>query len=319
MPPLDPAILARHHRRNRLQTVLVLAGIGAWMTLVGWVIAGPQGVVWALAGTVVVLLLQPVRSAVVLRALFGARPLSFDEAPGLTRLVDGLSDRAGLERAPPLLFIPRPELVALSTGTGDDVAIALSAGLVDMLPARELAAVLAHEISHLRHGDLRILRLAEAAGRLTRFLALFGLLSVMLYLPAAALMGGGVPSVVPLLLLVVAPVASDLLTLKLSRTREFDADAGAAELTGDPAGLMMALRRIDRLQGGGWERLLHGPAWLALIRTHPTTAERLQRLDDLAPPQSDPVWTVSAEALLLPGLYQVGGAARRRWPRGPWG
>ncbi len=62
MTRLDPAILARHHRRNRLQTIGVLAGIGAWMALVGWLLAGVPGVVWALAGTGLLLLIQPVRS-----------------------------------------------------------------------------------------------------------------------------------------------------------------------------------------------------------------------------------------------------------------
>ena len=317
MARLDPVILARHHRRNRLQTVLVLAGIGGWMALVGWLIAGAEGVVWALAGTGLLLLIQPVRSPLVLRAMFGARPLASAEAPGLSRLVSGLAERAGLARVPPLLLIPRNEVVALSSGTGPDAVIAVSGGLVVELPPRELAAVLAHEISHLRHGDLRILRLAEAASRLTRFLALFGLLSAVLYLPAALALGVGTPPAQVLLLLLAAPAASDLLTLKLSRTREFDADFGAAELTGDPEGLILALRHIERLQGNGWESLVRGPSWLGLIRTHPTTAQRLARLNELAPP-ARPGWTLPVEVLMLPGLRPPAGERRRR-PRGPWG
>ncbi len=318
MTRLDPAILARHHRRNRLQTIGVLAGIGAWMALVGWLLAGVPGVVWALAGTGLLLLIQPVRSPLVLRAMFGARLLNPAEAPGLSRLVAGLADRAGLSRVPPLMLIPRSEMVALSIGNGSDAVVAVSGGLVAELPPRELAAVLAHEISHLRHGDLRILRLAEAAGRLTRFLALFGVLSTVLYLPAALALGVGTPPPLALLLLVAAPAASDLLTLKLSRTREFEADFGAAELTGDPEGLILALRHIERLQGNGWESLMRGPSWLALIRTHPTTAQRLARLEELAPPPR-PNWTLPTDVLLLPGLHRPAARERRRWPRGPWG
>ncbi|MDA8231428.1 MAG: zinc metalloprotease HtpX [Magnetospirillum sp.] len=309
MAPLDRAAISRHRHRNRLQSILILVGICGWMALVGWLTAGAEGVVWALLGTLALLLFQPVRSTVLLRALFGAVPLSPTTAPGLFALMRGLAERAGLEQVPSVLYIPRAELVALSTGTGSDAAIAVSGGLVDALPSRELAAVLAHEVSHHRHGDLRILRLADAAGRLTRFLSLFGLLSLAIFLPAT--MAGIKLPLLPLLLLAVAPIATDLLTLELSRTREFAADASAAEITGDAEGLMLALRRIDVLQGGGWERLGRPPSWLRLFRTHPTTAERLARLEELAP---EPDYG----RLPLPGplLPDFSGYdfSRRRWP-----
>jgi heat shock protein HtpX len=124
-----------------------------------------------------------------------------------------------------------------------------------------------------------------------------------------------------------APLAIDLMTFKLSRTREFEADFGAAELTGDPQGLMLALERIESRQGGLWERLvwLPGwlpqrlPSWLSLIRTHPTTAERLARLAELAPlPAVPPLWQ-ALPVLLIPGALPE---LRRRPPGrfgGPWG
>lgn len=313
MAELDRAALARHRRRNRTESLLILAGIGAWMALAGWLVFGGQGVVWAALGAVVLVLLQPVRSTTLLRALYGAVPLAPAEAPGLFALVRELSGRADLERVPPLLYIPRPELIALSTGWGRDAAIALSDGMLRTLPGRELAAVIAHETSHLRTRDLKLLRLAEAAGRLTRFAALFGLLTITFYLPAATMTGAGVP-LLPLLLLVAAPMVSDLMMLKLSRTREFAADAGAAELTGDPGGLMAALRRIDTVQEGGWERLRGAPGWLRLIRTHPTTEERLERLRELVP-RPTPAWLAIPEVLLLPHLFGLPPAPRWWWPR----
>lgn len=315
MTGLDRATLDRHHRRNQLESLLILAGIGAWMAVVGWLVFGGSGILWAALGAVALLLLQPVRSTTLLRALYGAVPLSPAEAPGLFALARELARRAGLERVPPLLYIPRPELIALSTGWGRDAAIALSDGMLRTLPGRELAGVMAHETSHLRTRDLRLLRLAEAAGRLTRFVSLFGLLAIAFYLPAAAAMGAEVP-LLPLLLLVAAPMVSDLMMLKLSRTREFAADAGAAELTGDPAGLMAALRRIDALQEGGWERLLRAPTprWLRLIRTHPTTEERLARLRELAP-RPTPTWLSIPETLLMPHLFGLPPAPRWWWPR----
>lgn len=312
MVRLDAAALARHHRRNQVESLLILAGIGAWMALAGWLVFGEEGILWAALGAVVLLVVQPVRSTTLLRALYGAVPLSPAEAPGLHALARELTRRAGLDRVPPLLYIPRRELIALSTGWGRDTAIALSDGMLRTLPGRELAAVMAHEISHLRARDIRILRLAEAAGRLTRMVSMFGLLLIAFYLPAAAMMGAEMPYGA-LLLLVVAPVVSDLMMLKLSRTREFAADAGAAELTGDPAGLIAALERIEALQGGIWERLSRAPAWLRLIRTHPTTEERIARLRELAP-RPAPTW-VLVPGTLLPEMFGLPPASRWWWPR----
>lgn len=307
--PLDAAALARQHRRNHVRSLLILAGIGAWMALVGWLVAGGMGIVWAVVGTVVVVLVQPVRSTTLLRALYGAVPLSATQAPDLYAVMAELARRSGLRRVPPLLYIPRREMIALSTGWGRDSTVALSDGMLRGLPGRELVAVLAHEISHLRAGDLKLLRLAEAAGRLTRTLALAGLVLMALYLPSIEALGG-VP-LLPLALLVVAPIVSDLLALTLSRTREFEADAGAAELTGDAGALIAALRRIDALQEGGWERLRRGPGWLRLIRTHPTTDERVARLRELAP-STPPRWLVLPE-VLVPSALAVPRLVRRWW------
>ncbi|MGE5506679.1 MAG: zinc metalloprotease HtpX [Actinomycetota bacterium] len=298
MTRLDATALARHRRRNFVQSALVLAGIAGLTALAGWLVADTDGIAWAVFGVGLILLLQPASSPVMLRALWGAVPLSPAAAPGLSGLVAELSRRADLERPPQLHYIPRGEIIALSTGWGRTATLAVSRGLLDAMTPREVAAVLAHEVSHLRHGDLQVLRLAEAAGRLTRMLALFGLLMVALYLPAALAMGAGVP-VLPVLLLVAAPPLSDLMLLKLSRTREFAADAGAAQLTGDPVGLMLALERLDRLQGGDWERVLAGRfRWLTLVRTHPGTDERLARLAELAPAPR-PAW-IAFPDLLLP-------------------
>lgn len=300
---LDASALIRQQRRNRLRSLALLGGLAGWMALVGWLVAGDLGILWAAGGTMLLLLVQPVRSTTVLRALYGARPLVPLQAPDLHEVVAELARRAGLERVPRLLLIPRPHLIALSTGWGRDGAVALSEGMLRAFGGRELVAVLAHEISHLQAGDLRLLRLAEAAGRLTRTLALAGLVLTALYLPELEAMGG-VP-LLPLLLLVAAPVVSDLLTLTLSRTREFDADAGAAALTGDPEALASALARLEVIQGGGWENLRRRPplpGWLRLVRTHPTTAERVARLRELAPPHP-PRWLVLPQ--VLPAMEAV--------------
>lgn len=315
MVPPNAAALARHHRHNRLLSLMVMAGICGWMALIGWLVAGLEGIVWAAAGTGLMLLVQPVRSTTLLKAVYGAVPLTPATAPDMYGVMRALAERAGLPRVPALLYIPRPELIALSTGWGRDGAIALSEGMVRILPGRELAAVLAHETSHLRTGDLKLLRVAEAAGRLTRLLSLAGLILMAMYLPAIGAMGGEAP-LLAVLLLVMAPLVSDLLTLKLSRTREFDADAGAVELTGDPAALMAALERIEALQhDGDWERLTRGGGlrWLRLIRTHPTIGERLARLRELAPPPSARWLNLQPDTVLVPTSFGLVPLTRWHW------
>lgn len=310
---VDRQVLSRHHRHNHLRSALLLGGIVGWMALVGWLVAGDVGILWAAGGTAVLMLAQPVRSTTLLRALYGAVPLGPSQAPDLFAATAELARRAELPRVPQILYIPRPEMIALSTGWGSDSAVALSDGMLRRMGARELVAVLAHEISHLRAGDLRLLRLAEAAGRLTRALAFAGLLLTAFYLPGMTDGGDEVPWLA-ILAVVVAPLVADLLTLTLSRTREFEADSGAAELTGDPGALISALMRLDTVQGDGWERLRRqsAPAWLRLIRTHPTTAERVARLAELAPPRPRP-WLVLPDILLPSDV--AGTPVVRRWWR----
>lgn len=273
-PSLDHANLETQRRRNRRDSVLIMAGILGLMALAGWLVAGEVGVLWSFLATGVGMMLHPRASAAVLRRLWRAVPLPPEVAPELWTMVAELSRRAGLERVPPLYFIPHPAILALSSGWGRQAAIAVSDGLLLGLPPREVAAVLAHEISHIRAGDLKILRLAEAAGRLTHTVAAATLILLVLVLPEAQELGAA-PSPWSFLPIMAAPLICDLLTLKLSRTREFAADAGAAELTGDPGALMAALSRLHQ----GWESRR-----LSLIRTHPTTGERLARLAELAPP-----------------------------------
>lgn len=275
---LDRRSLDDQLRRNRRDTALVLAGIATLTSLAGWLLAGWLGVVLALAGAALALALSPRNSVAMLRALYRARPLPPEVAPGLWRLHAELCRRAGLESVPPLLHIPSGAVLALSTGWGRHCVIAVSEGALAAFPPDELAGVLAHEIAHLRAGDLRLLRLADAAGRLTHALATGTLLLLLFALPEMA-EAGATLDLLPVTALVLAPIGCDLLRLGLSRTREFAADAGAAELCGSPAGLIAALARLD---GGGWYREAGG--WLRLIRTHPTTAERIARLHDLAPP-----------------------------------
>lgn len=280
---------ARHRWLNRLQTallVLTLLGIAA---VAGSLLLGDGGLWLALAAAGFTLLLEPAAASGLTLRLYGARPLYPDEAPDLWAVLRELAARAGLPAVPVPHYVPSGVVNAFATGSKHHAAIALTDGLLRSLTPRELTGVLGHEIAHIANEDLRVMGLADSISRLTHLLALLGQLAIVLSLPALSL---GVTEVnwPALLLLAVAPQLALLAQLGLSRVREFDADRLAAELTGDPHGLASALAKIERVSRSWRAWLLPGwgnpePSWL---RTHPATAERIERLLELAPPPAMP-------------------------------
>ncbi len=280
---------ARHRWLNRLQTallVLTLLGIAA---VAGSLLLGDGGLWLALAAAGFTLLLEPAAASGLTLRLYGARPLHPDEAPDLWAVLRELAARAGLPAVPVPHYVPSGVVNAFATGSKHHAAIALTDGLLRSLTPRELTGVLGHEIAHIANEDLRVMGLADSISRLTHLLALLGQLAIVLSLPTLLL---GVTEVnwPALLLLAVAPQLALLAQLGLSRVREFDADRLAAELTGDPHGLASALAKIERVSRSWRAWLLPGwgnpePSWL---RTHPATAERIERLLELAPPPAMP-------------------------------
>lgn len=280
---------ARHRWLNRLQTALLVLTLPGIAAVAGSLLLGDGGLWLALAAAGFTLLLEPAAASGLTLRLYGARPLHPDEAPDLWAVLRELAARAGLPAVPVPHYVPSGVVNAFATGSKHHAAIALTDGLLRSLTPRELTGVLGHEIAHIANEDLRVMGLADSISRLTHLLALLGQLAIVLSLPALLL---GVTEVnwPALLLLAVAPQLALLAQLGLSRVREFDADRLAAELTGDPHGLASALAKIERVSRSWRAWLLPGwgnpePSWL---RTHPATAERIERLLELAPPPAMP-------------------------------
>lgn len=256
---------ARHRWHNRLQTVLLVLTLLGIAAVAGSLLLGDGGLWLALAAAGFTLLLEPAAASGLTLRLYGARPLHPDEAPDLWAVLRELAARAGLPTVPVPHYVPSGVVNAFATGSKHHAAIALTDGLLRSLTPRELTGVLGHEIAHIANEDLRVMGLADSISRLTHLLALLGQLAV-------------------------APQLALLAQLGLSRVREFDADRLAAELTGDPHGLASALAKIERVSRSWRAWLLPGwgnpePSWL---RTHPATAERIERLLELAPPPAMP-------------------------------
>ncbi len=273
--------LRSHRWRNLMHSVLLLGAMVLLLASIGRLFFGAAGIFLAVAAVAALFTLGRVSPRWVLR-LHRARPLHPHQAPGLHRLVGDLAGRARLHAAPDLYLVPSPALNAFAAGKASESAIGVSQGLLASLDRRQLAGVLAHEISHIRHHDLWVMGLAQLLGSMTRNLSLFGQLMLLLAAPALVLGGYQVPWAA-LMLVIAAPTVSALLQLALSRTREFEADLGATRLTGDPLGLASALDRLEAHQGGWWRVFFPAPRRreTTLLDSHPATAERIARLRSL--------------------------------------
>jgi len=211
------------------------------------------------------------------------------EAPGLTEAVGDMARRAGLSAPPAIYLVPLPVPQAFATFSGGRAAIGVSPSLLRTLTPKEVLGVLAHELSHVEHRDLWVMRLAETVRRLTRTMSTVGMLMLFFSLPMMWLAGIEVP-LSAVVLLVAAPWAVGMLSLALSRSRELDADVGAVRLTSEPLALASALRKIESMSRPWWAGFLamEVPLWL---RTHPSTEERVKRLEamvDAGRPLSEP-------------------------------
>lgn len=281
---MNPDRVTAHKLNNLLQSIMLLAGMAALLGLLGWLLAGIKGVIWAAIIGVVCLLVSPRASPRLVFKLSGARPLSVAEAPALYALVKSLALRARLPTLPQLYYIPTQAMNAFTVGNRQQAMIAVTDGLLRGLTRRELAGVLAHEVSHVDNNDMWVMTLADTVNRLTSLFSLFGQLLFFINLPLV-LFGKSGFSWLAILLLVFAPTLSVLLQLALSRTREFDADLGAAQITHDPLGLASALKKLHNYHSGSLRRVLMPGRPIpdpSMLRTHPKLEERIRRLVSLA-------------------------------------
>src|SRR5262245_27887239 len=269
-------------RRNRLlnavHTWLLAGGASLLLAVTGWTFAGTIGIIYAVIfGSISMWAVRRVSPRLVL-SMYKAREVSVAEFPTGVRILAELARRAGLPAVPRLHIIPSKLMNAFAVGRREQSAIAVTDTLARTLTPRELAGVLAHEVSHIAHEDVKVMALADMVSRFTSVMSTVGLITLFLnigsYVRGA---GGGVPWLAVIVLLA-APTVGGLIQMALSRAREFDADLGAAMLTGDPDGLAAALARLKRVQGRLWETIfLPGGRTPdpSVLRTHPLTRDRI--------------------------------------------
>ena len=288
---IDREIWHRHALVNRLQSLLLLMVMAGFLSLLGWLLWGGEGIFWLLLLGLVLLSFNPVASPWLIMRMYRATPLAQVQAPTLHSGLQELARRAGFVRTPKLFYVPSSTATAFTVGGRNDAAIAVTDGLLRILEMREIVGVLAHEVSHVRSNDMWVMGMADLFSRMTSLLSLLGKFFLLLSLPLVLVSDASI-NWLAILLLILAPNLSALAQLGLSRTREYHADLSAAGLTGDPEGLASALTRIEQRSGSFLERLFLPGRRIpepSLLRTHPPTEERVRRLLALRPPVTEPL------------------------------
>ena len=276
---------------NWLKTAILMAGILALFAAVGGAIGGAQGMLIALLlGAGMNFFAYWFSDKMVLR-MYNAQEVDEASSPYLYNMVKELAQRAQIPM-PRVYIIDEAQPNAFATGRNPDhAAVAATTGILRMLSARELRGVMAHELSHVKHRDILISTISATIAGAISSLAQFGMLF------GGSRDGERANPIASLIVMILAPIAAMLIQMAISRAREFEADRGGAEVSGDPNALADALAKIDAYARGIPMQTaeahpetaqmmimnpLSGGGLRGLFSTHPATEERIGRLRAMA-------------------------------------
>ena len=277
---------------NLMKTAILMAAITALFMAIGSLLGGRQGMMLALLIALGMNFFSYWFSDKLVLKMCNARQVDETSAPQFYAMVRELAQRAGLPM-PKVYLIDEDAPNAFATGRNPEhAAVAATTGIIRSLSERELRGVMAHELAHVKHRDILLstisATMAGAIGMLANFGMLFG---------GRGSDGRPANPFVGILVAILAPLAAGLIQMAISRAREFEADRGGAEISGDPAALASALDKIHRIAQGivlpAAERhpetaqmMIMNPlsagGLRGLFSTHPSTEERVARLMAMA-------------------------------------
>ena len=278
---------------NLMKTAVLMAAITALFMAIGSVLGGRSGMMLALIVALGMNFFSYWFSDQLVLKMYNAQEVDETSAPQFYRMVRELAQRAQLPM-PKVYLIEEEAPNAFATGRNPEhAAVAATTGILRVLTERELRGVMAHELAHVRHRDILIstvsATMAGAISMLANFAMLFG---------GRNSEGRSTNPIVAMLVMLLAPIAAGLIQMAISRAREFEADRGGAEISGEPQALASALQKIHRIaQGIALETTERHPETAqmmivnplsagglrGLFSTHPSTEERVQRLLAMVP------------------------------------
>lgn len=321
---------------NFMRTAMLLAAMTAIFMGVGYLVGGTGGMVFAFVIAAAMNLFTYWNADKMVLRMNNAREVDARTAPEFYQMVEGLSRRAGLPM-PKVYVIENPQPNAFATGRNpENAAVAATTGLLRSLSREEIAAVMAHELGHVKNRDTLTMTITATIAGAVSMLANFALF-----------FGGGsrdnnnpLGAVGVIVAALVAPLAAMLVQMAVSRTREYSADRAAAEITGEPSWLASALAKIQngarQIPNEAAERNpamaplfiinpLSGARMDNLFSTHPSTENRIAALRAMqsefgSGPRGETPSAPSASGgprVAVPRVGRTRPAFDR--PRGPWG
>jgi heat shock protein HtpX len=278
---------------NLMKTAILMAAITALFMAIGSLLGGRQGMMLALVFALGMNFFSYWFSDKLVLKMYNAQEVDESSAPQFYRMVRELAQKAQLPM-PRVYVINEDAPNAFATGRNPEhAAVAATTGIMRALTERELRGVMAHELTHVKHRDILIstvsATMAGAISMLANFAMFFG---------GRNSEGRSTNPIVGILVMLLAPIAASLIQMAISRAREFEADRGGAELSGEPQALASALQKIQRYaQGITMEPAERHPETAqmmivnplsagglrGLFSTHPSTEERVERLLAMAP------------------------------------
>jgi heat shock protein HtpX len=276
---------------NTFKTALLLTALTLCLMLLGEHYGGRNGMILAFAFAAAMNFFSYFYSDKLALAMYRAQPATREQLPRVYQVVERMTQRIGLPM-PKIFVIPSDSPNAFATGRNPKHAsVAVTQGILNLLNDDELEGVLAHELGHVRNRDILTSSIAATLAGAITMLARMGYW--------ASLFGGGDSrdrergggGLGALFMLILAPIAATLIQLAISRSREYEADATGAHITGNPYALASALEKLDAyskrlpLQASPSnahlfivQPLLSGRDFASLFATHPPIPKRIERL-----------------------------------------
>jgi heat shock protein HtpX len=277
---------------NWVKTATLMAAITALFIVIGSLLGGHRGMVIALFIALAMNFFSYWFSDQMVLRMYNAREVDESSAPQFYRMIRELSTRAELPM-PRVYLIDEAAPNAFATGRNPEhAAVAATTGILRALSEREMRGVMAHELAHVKHRDILLstvsATMAGAISALANLAFLFG---------GRDSEGRAANPIAGIAVMILAPIAASLIQMAISRAREFEADRGGAQISGDPQALASALDKIHRYASGTpfptaeahpataqmmIMNPLSGRGVANLFSTHPSTEERIARLSEMA-------------------------------------